>query len=222
MLAAKTGRRGLERAVADQDDGIGPGEATGDRFAQRPGRNASAITETLAGVDDQQGDVFDQGGVLKAVVHQHQSGAGIRRRDGAGDPVAGDDGRQVAREQQRLVAHIRNAVARAIDPQRPAPLAGIAAGEDVRMHLLQQGRQRQHCRRFAGAAGNQIADADDRNIDPPWPAELVPQPTAGGEQPTCRRQTGRGEIASARGPLLPELRCAHAEQPTGYWMLAHR
>jgi hypothetical protein len=97
---------------------MGARELRIERSAQRARRNHPAIADPAASVDDQDRKVLLQRGILKAVIHHDDAGAGRDRRARPIDAVARHEGRSVAGQQQRLVAHIGRAVPGRIDPQR--------------------------------------------------------------------------------------------------------
>ena len=122
------------------------------------------------------------------------------------DAIARAPGRRHLRQQQRLVADRRGIVPRRIDPQRPGQPAAVAAGQEVRPPAArdQLRRQRQGHRRLAGAAGDQVADADHRHAG----ARRARQPPA---QPP-RQTVGLAErVQQARRQRVvrPELRRSH-------------
>ena len=67
------------------------------------------------------------------------------------------------RQQQRLVADIGRVMPRPIDLKRPPLPAAIAARQEMDAAASQHFGHRQRHGGLAGAAGYQIADADDRN-----------------------------------------------------------
>ena len=59
-------------------------------------------------IDDRDREVFLQGRVLQAVIHHDDGGAGRLRECRAGRPVARNDGRPLAREQELSALAARN------------------------------------------------------------------------------------------------------------------
>ena len=82
----------------------------------------------------------------------------------AGPAVAGDQRRRGAGEQQRLVADVAGHVGLGIHPVGPRQAPAVAARQRHRLvaRRLQALAQMDDERRLAGAAGREIADADDR------------------------------------------------------------
>ena len=103
-----------------------------ERRPQRACRNDAAVADAAAAVDQKDGEVLDQRRILESVVHDDDAGAGGARQAGAGDAVAGDDGRRKPRQHQRLVADVGRVMKRRIDAHRSGESAAIAAAEKKR------------------------------------------------------------------------------------------
>ncbi|MNC86504.1 hypothetical protein D3C83_21720 [compost metagenome] len=109
--------------------------------------------------------------MLQAVIAQHGVAGRLRckQRLARGDAVRTDPDRAAAaaRDQDGLVAAVERIGFREHPLRRPGA-AAVAAADDAR-HVsagLQEFRQPQHQRRFAGAAHREVADHDYRNRQP--------------------------------------------------------
>ena len=76
------------RILADQHHGVGARQGGGNGFTQRPRRDHPSIAEPVIPIDDQQGQVFKNGGILKTVIHDNYL-APDRRFQSAGGAVGG-------------------------------------------------------------------------------------------------------------------------------------
>ena len=178
----------------EQHDRVGAGEAAAQIFAQRPGRDHPAVAKAIIGVDDEQRQSLGDRRVLKPVVEQDRLGAGFDRGGDTGGAVARDPARRARGEQQRLVADL----AASCVGDRPAPArqsAAIAARHDVHGNAArgEPVGERQRHRRLAGAAGDQIADADHRRRRAVGPRQCPAQPSGGIPRGAERRQQIGGE-----------------------------
>ena len=97
-------RRAVGRT--DDDQRLGAVKLQAERRPQRAGRNNVAVADAAAAIDDNDAEVLGERGVLQAVVHHHDAGAGELREFRAGDAVARDDGGREPGQQQRLVADV--------------------------------------------------------------------------------------------------------------------
>ena len=117
-------------------------------------------------------------------------------------------------QQQRLVADSRGIVPRRIDPQRPRQPPAVAAGQEMRPPAArdQLRRQRHRHRRLAGAARDEIADADHRHggahraCQPPAqrarPARKRRRAGSAGARAACRRAQNSGaRIGGTEGAI---------------------
>ena len=86
----------------------------------------------------------------------------------AGPAIARDQRRRGPCQKQRLVADVASHVGFGIDPIGPGQAPAVAAGEDHRLVAgrLQALAQIEDQRCLAGAAGREIADANDRQPRP--------------------------------------------------------
>jgi hypothetical protein len=112
------------------DQRVSPGDPSRDGFAQRPGRDGAAITETGRTIDDDQPQIVRQLGVLQAIVHDDRAGAGGGDGAGALGPLPRDPANRVTRQHQGLVADIRRHVQGRVHPDRAAQPAAISPRED--------------------------------------------------------------------------------------------
>ncbi len=177
---------------------------TFERRPQRTRRNDAPIADAAAAVDDEYSQVFDEGRVLKSVVHHDDAGAAHPRGLRALEAVARDDGRREPRQQQRLVTDLGGGMDRRVDPHRAAQASAIAAAEKVgvRVRGQKEPRYRESRRRLAGAADREVAEADDRNADA----------AAGRIHPPRRDRAvdaGEGAKETAASRLPPKRRLAH-------------
>ena len=178
------GQRQIGRPRAIADHRVGPRQAGGERFPERPGRQQAAIAEALIMVDHQQAHGMDQAGVLIAVVHQNQVGVAGLDGAGAGGAVASDPGFPGGGQQQGFVTDVGGVVAGRINPVRSAQPAAIPAAQhgDAAAGDLQLTRQVEHQWRLTGAAGDQIADAHHRQVRAIWSDPGPPDQRAGAQQ----------------------------------------
>ena len=98
------------RDAIDEDDRRNPRQLRGWRRAQRTGRQAEAIAEADAAVDQSEAEILGEGRALQAVVENQHTGPRRDRRLGRRASVAGGETRRDAREQQRFVADLLGAV----------------------------------------------------------------------------------------------------------------
>ncbi len=166
-------RRGADQrlgalAVADQHQRVGPAELDGERCPQRARRRHHAVADADRTVDADQRQVLGQRRVLETVVHDDQVDALRQEELGPRDPVGTHHGRRRRGEQHRLVPDVGRGVARRIDPKRPFGRAAIAARHVSRLEAASPGDagERDRGRRLAGAADDEIADADHRHRRP--------------------------------------------------------
>ena len=147
------------------------------RRSERSGRHRQAIAEATAAVDHGNSQVLGEPGVLQAVVHD-DDGDGMRPRLDRMRPrsaIARDQRRHNSSEQQRLVADVTGHVGLGIHPIGPRQAPAVASGERHRLmprcpHALAQMNGK---RRLAGAAGREVANADDRQPRPIRPARVT-------------------------------------------------
>ena len=168
-LAGHDRRKRIRRCLvaADHDQRLHERRLRRDRRAQRAGGNAEPVAETLLAVDDREGEILGELGILQPVVE---------------DEDARRPPRPPARAACTRSAPTQHGATRAsssgsspTDPRvvdgrdRPgcgsdALLSAVAARQ--KRHALAVGdqhlRERDRRRRLAGAAGDEIADADDR------------------------------------------------------------
>ena len=197
------GGRSLRRT--DDDDRMRMFQLRRERRPQRSGRDHEAVADAAAAVDQNNRKVLGQGRILKAVIHDDHGRAVAMRGFGAGDAIAGHDGRREPRQKQRLVADGRRRMARSFDAHRSGQAPAIAAGQKIRPFV----RGEQHApdldrsRGFAGAADRQVAETNHRYAGP----------TPGRAQAHCRRDAvGAGkklEPPAAAVGIPPEGRFAH-------------
>ena len=195
----------IGRTVANQNDGIGAGQALRHRLAQRARRNLIAVAETGFRIHHDQRQVLGDRKILMAVIHDDDGGAFFFRQPRPGGTVARHDGGGGARQQQGFIAHHRGAVA-ARSQSRAAFAATITAGEEIgfvtacAQHLGKGDGDGS----LAAAAGGEIADTDhgQSRVEAFGDARL--ERNSGAIQPAQRRQQRR-----RRAPSLPEIRRAH-------------
>ena len=196
--------------VADHADSIGAGEGTGRALAQWTGREHTAIAKAVTAINHQKADGFGQGRVLKAVIHDQNSGTGSRgclRRCRA---VAANPGRGMPGQDQGLVPNHLDFVMACINTQWATYGAAIPSGEDMRVPVGKPLHEIDADLRFAGTADYRIADTDDRNESPPQ-RFLMGSPLS--DCAICAAER-RQQVAQQRSdqPVLtmrPEIRCAH-------------
>jgi hypothetical protein len=158
------------RFGAQQNDTIGAGEAASEAFAQRTRWDHPSVAKAVSSINDEERQGFGDCGVLKAVIEQYHAGAGRDRGADSGSAVAGDPARRTRCQQQRFIPNRRRVVSGGIDPQGPAEAPAIPARYDVHIKASgsKMGGYRQCDGGFAGPAGNQIADAYDRDRRGIW------------------------------------------------------
>src|SRR5690606_24437747 len=102
------------------------------------------------------------------------------------EAVAGDDGRESTRQQQRLIADRGEPMHARVDLKRPLEATAIAAGQKERdfASLGEERRNREGGRRLSGAAQGEVADADDGLA---WTFACLRKPSVGD------RAIGNGE-----------------------------
>ena len=161
VLRDHTLRSGI---VADHQQRVGALHLRGERRAQRPSRKDATIADAAPAVDHGDGPILGERRILQAVIHDHDGRAlGFRQR-GAGDAVAGNNGRRRARQQQGFVADQAGRIGVGVDALWHGVAAAIAARQAERRFagLAQQRHQHHGGRRLAGAAECEIADAQHR------------------------------------------------------------
>jgi hypothetical protein len=140
------------------------------RLAQRPGGQETTVA-AAALVEDEDLDVAAEREVLQPVVGDDGVDAvvGLQQGMGGGHAIAADDHRhaRAPREKQRFVADVVRCVVRCHPPGhvvgRAAP--AVATRDDARHapRCTQRLDDREHGRRLAGAADEQVADDDHRH-----------------------------------------------------------
>src|SRR5690606_2480571 len=142
----------------------GSSQPDGYRLAEGARWHDPAVAEAVGGIHHQQRKVLGEARVLKAVVEDQRLGPALDRRTCRGDAITSHPGGGYLRQQQRLVADGAMVVPCRIGPHGPALAPAIAAAQEVRLHtrLAEVKRQGDRHRRLAGAARDEIADADDR------------------------------------------------------------
>ncbi len=134
-------------------------------LSQRACRYEAPIAEPARGIDDENGEILFERGILQSVIHDDEARAAPDGGGGAFRPVRRDPYGRGAREEKRFVADIFRAVMSEIDADRPGFAPAIAAREKV--NLLAR-RDEAFCdgereRRLARAARGDVADADNGN-----------------------------------------------------------
>ncbi len=161
------GRRAVRRP--DHDDGMGDFDLRFERRPQRTRREYAAVADAAAAIDQQDGEIFVQRRILKAVVHDDHGGAVLPRGFRARDAIARHDGGGKASQQQRLIADGGGGVSRRIDTHRSGQASAIAARQEKRPFVRGEKKSSdlQRCGSFAGAADRQVAEADHRHAGAP-------------------------------------------------------
>ena len=98
-------------AGADDDQSIGAGDLGIERRAQGARRHHQPIADAKPCIDHDQRQVLGETRILEAVIHDDGGRIGVLDRLGARRTVCRDHGRRDLREQQRLVSHLRRAIA---------------------------------------------------------------------------------------------------------------
>ena len=179
--AAADDRERRRFVAADHDQRLHVRRLRRERRAQGAGGNAEAVAEAALPVDHGEGEVLRQRRVLQAVVEHEDLGPRLDRHRRAPDAVRSDPARRDPREQQRLVADRPRVMDGRIDLDGIDPLhAAVAARKkrDPAALADQHPRERDRRRRLAGAAGDEIADADDRRARPSLRACAMRRATA--------------------------------------------
>ena len=86
---------------SDNDERLRAVELRLQRRTQRACRNDTAIADAAAAIDHHDGEVFDERGILQAVIHDDDARAGILRELRAGHAVARHNGRGQPRRARR-------------------------------------------------------------------------------------------------------------------------
>jgi hypothetical protein len=176
---------------------VGARQPFGDRFAQRSRRDDAAVAIAGFTIDNDDGGRFCQAWILVTVIHDDDLRALGRGCFRAGDPVGRHPTRGRSRQQQRLVADFGGVMDAGYDPHRPFQLPAITKAEKMNLDALGDhvARNRLRDRCFAGPAGHQITDANDRHGRPLGAHRQAPQPTSrriDGAQRHHQRGQGRG------------------------------
>src|SRR5690606_11042818 len=155
-------------AAAVDDAVVAAGAARGE-FAQGAGGDEAAVAVAAAAVDDFDLDVAAQAVVLEAVVADDDVAAGVGKRLGGGGAVAvdSDPGAGTHGDEDGFVA-ARVRIGAGFDPEgvfvvfAAVAAAGDAGGPAFGAQAFDQGDGE---RGLAAAAGDEVADDDDGNID---------------------------------------------------------
>ena len=143
---------------------MGVAQLRRQRGPQRAGGHDQAVADAGTGVDGDEDEILFEAGILQAVIHDDEVdpfGGETRRAGGA---VVGEYRRSAGGEQRRLVAET-GGVTVGINHDRTDLAAAIAAGEEARPIPPAPGDpgKGKGGRRLAGAADDEVADADDRD-----------------------------------------------------------
>ncbi len=173
-----------------------------------------AISDPRVPVDYRDGEGLPETRILQAVIQQDNFGPRAYCLEGAGRPLQRHPGRGDPGKKQRLVADLLRGRFERIDEQGAPLLAAVAAGDDVNIvaALFEVLGQRDRHRGLAGAAGRQVADADDRY------AAVARSRRDGAKPPAETVEPAQwAEDRAQRGALVvPEVRCVHScRSPTG-------
>ena len=154
---------------ADNDDCVSEFDLRFERRPQRTRREYAAIADAAAAIDQQDSKVFGQRRILKAVVHNDHGRSVPPRGFGSCHAITRYDGWRKPRQQQRLVAHGGGRMPRRIDPHRPGQASAIAARQEIRTFVRgeEEASDLERCRRFAGAADGEVAQANHRHAGSP-------------------------------------------------------
>ena len=171
MASAARGLAG--RAGADHGEERRRRPLPRQRCPEGSGRKAEAVADARSPINGHETRVLAEAWVLEPVIHDHHRGARRDRGQRGGDAVVRDvTGRRPGQE-QRLVADVFGQVTARFDARHgpfhaahpPPPVAArhegwaMAAGREPP-------RDRNGGRGLAGAADDEVADAEDRNPDP--------------------------------------------------------
>ena len=161
--------RGWKRSIAGHDERIDAVEPVLS-LPQRPGRQAKAVAQSTTAVDHRNFNIALERVMLQAVVAQYDVTSWMQgeERSGGGDAIAPDPDRSATtlRKQYRFISgHFRW---RRCQHAHGLAATSIPATDDSRRIavLLEKIAQPQYQRRFAGAAGADIADHDHRDRAP--------------------------------------------------------
>ena len=186
-------------AVADHQERIGALKLRCKRRAQGPGGKHASVAEPAPGVDHGQRKILGERGILQAVVHDDDAGAGRQPRPRA--PATRSRATMVGATRASSSASSPTSAARigmGIDELRPGQAAAIAAAQTKHPFAgsCSHFRKPQRGRRLAGPAKREIADAQHRHAR----ALVLPAPFAA--RRCCRKPAATGASRPQARPAL--------------------
>ncbi|MNY04615.1 hypothetical protein D3C86_1373020 [compost metagenome] len=137
----------------------------GKRRSYRTARHEMAVADAAHRIDDNKRIIQRQARALETIIHDDEIDAFLHQPVRTFHPLAGNDRDRLARQEQGFIADIGGAVLSGIDKGGNVKRAAITAAEESGLQAFRNGGSRNchRCRRLAGAAHGEVADADDRN-----------------------------------------------------------
>jgi hypothetical protein len=126
------------------------------------GGHGEAIADTDRGIDCYQRQIKSERRVLEPVVHDDDVDVFIHKAASTGGAITRDDGGRDGRKQERLVTDFDRGVDRWIDKDRRLRGAAVPGGQQAGLEppAPRHAGERDGCRGLAGAANDEIADAN--------------------------------------------------------------